>query len=463
MDETLPYSRARRGRGLRSAGAVALLLLPLGLAPASAQTLTEALSAAYNNNPTLLAERARLRATDENVPQALSNWRPTVQFTGQAGLARFEESTLSSVQRPRSVDLTIAQPLYRGGRTVAQTSQAENLVRAERAQAMAIEQQVFSDSVTVYMDLVRDQALLELAINNEQVLRTQLEAARDRFNVGEVTRTDVAQAESSYATAQATRIQAQGSLETSRANYIRVIGEPPGRLSMPAERVVLPKRQDDAIALASADNPNVVAAQFNEAAGRDNVAVIRGQLLPSVNLVGDLNRSVDQSIVRRGISSDSASLTARVTIPLYESGAIYSQTRQAMETVTQLRSQVDDSRRQVVAAATQAYQAIVAGRAQVEAFRVAIRSAEIALEGVQQEAQVGSRTVLDTLVAEQVLFNARVNLVSAQHDEYVNEFALVAAIGRLNAVDLRLPVSLYSFDTHYASVRDKWFGFESAK
>jgi TolC family type I secretion outer membrane protein len=433
----------------------------LAAPPAAAQTLTEALGAAYTNNPTLLAQRARLRATDENVSQALSNWRPTVQVTGSLGANELSAASTTVSLTPRSVDLTVSQPLYRGGRTVAQTAQAENLVRAERARSIAIEQQVLTDGVTVFMDLVRDQALLELAVNNEQVLRTQLQAARDRFNVGEVTRTDVAQAESSYATATATRVQAQGSLQTSRANYLRVIGEPPGQLSMPAERLVIPARLEDAISLAAASNPNVVAAQFSEAAARDNVNVVRGQLLPTFSLVGDLNRSLDTSAVQRGITTDSASITARLSMPLYESGAIYSQTRQAMETVGQLKSQIDDSRRQVIAAATQAYEAIISGRAQVEAFRIAIRSAEIALEGVQQEAQVGSRTVLDTLVAEQVLFNARVNLVSAQHDEYVNEFALVAAIGRLNAIDLKLPVTLYDFDKHYYSVREKWAGFES--
>src|SRR4051794_10885499 len=243
-----------RRRALLAAAAFAALLAGAG-GPAGAQSLTEALGAAYTNNPTLVAQRARLRATDENVTQALSNWRPTVQVTGSIGEERINALGSEATLRPRSIDMTVTQPLYRGGRTVAQTAQSENLVRSERARSIAVEQQVLSDTVTVFMDLVRDQALLELAINNEQVLATQLQAARDRFNVGEVTRTDVAQAESSAATATATRVQARGSLETSRANYIRVIGEVPGQLTMPGERVVLPNRLEDAVAIASAGNP----------------------------------------------------------------------------------------------------------------------------------------------------------------------------------------------------------------
>jgi TolC family type I secretion outer membrane protein len=438
---------------------------------AAAATLTEALAAAYNNNPTLLAQRAQLRATDEGVPQALANWRPTVTVTGSYGFQNADTSgrtgALSADSNtklhPRSVGVNITQPLYRGGRTAAQTAQAENLVQAERARTVAVEQQVLADAVTAYMDTLQAQAVLELSINNEQVLRRQLEATQDRFRVGEVTRTDVAQAESRLATATSDRIQAEGTLETSRATYQRVIGEPPGLLTAPVERPVLPRRRDELIALAASNNPNVVSAQFTEAAARDQVKVVRGQLLPTISIVGTVQRSIDSSPTFRGLTLDSETVAAQLSVPLYEGGSVYSQTRQAQETVGQRRSQIDDARRQVVQSATQAYENVVANRAKIESLRVAIRAAEIALEGVQQEATVGSRTVLDILNAEQDLFTTRVNLVRAQHDEIVSEFQLVAAIGRLTAVDLRLPVTLYEVDRHYEEVRNKWIGFNSPK
>ncbi|HEY0527109.1 MAG TPA: TolC family outer membrane protein [Stellaceae bacterium] len=438
---------------------------------ATAANLTEALAAAYNNNPTLLAERAQLRATDEGVPQALSNWRPTVTVSGSYSFQNndlsgntggFSQDTNIKLH-PRTVGVNIAQPLYRGGRTVAQTAQAENLVEAERARTVAVEQQVLSDSVTAYMDTLQAQAVLELSINNEQVLRRQLEATQDRFRVGEVTRTDVAQAESRLASASSDRITAEGTLETSRATYQRVIGEPPGLLTAPAERPVLPTKRDEIIALAASNNPNVVSAQFTEAAAREQVKVVRGQLLPTISVVGSVQRGVDSSTSFRGLTADSETIGAQLSVPLYEGGAIYSQTRQAQETVGQRRSQIDDARRQVVQAATQAYETVVANRAKIESLRIAIRSAEIALEGVQQEATVGSRTVLDILNAEQDLFTQRVNLVRAQHDEIVSEFQLVASVGRLTAIDLRLPVALYDVDKHYQEVRNKWIGFDSSK
>ncbi len=457
-------SRHRAAMKAFTKGAVLAAGASFGLLAAipgsAALTLTEALVAAYNNNPTLLAQRARLRESDEGVSQALSGWRPTVQFTGSAG---FQSSSTTgfatSTLHPRELDLNVTQPVYNGGRTVAATSQAENTVRSTRAQTLATEQTVLFSVVSAYMDVVQNQAVLDLSINNEQVLRRQLEATQDQFRVGEVTRTDVAQAESRLAAATASRVQAEGTLETSRATFERVVGEPPGLLQPPTERPVLPANRAEAANLAANNNPNVIAAQFVEAAARDNVRVVRSQLLPQISIVGDLNRSIDTSTTLHGLTTDSASVTARMTVPLYEGGQIYSQTRQAFETIGQRRSELDDTRRQVVQTAQQDWEALQADRANIRSLIETIRAAEIALEGVRQEALVGSRTVLDILDAEQELFTDRVNLVRAQHDEVVTEFDLGQQIGRLTAVDLKLPVEIYNFDTHYKAVRDKWIGF----
>ena len=443
--------------------AAALAALPRG---AAAETLAEALTDAYNGNPQLLSERALLRATDENVPQALSGWRPTVQFTGSAGFEHQENSppappTFPAEQalRPNTLDLNVTQPVFNGGRTVALTAQAEKSVEAERARHIAVEETVFLSVAQAYLDVVRDQATLELAVNNEQVLRRQLEATNDQFRVGAVTRTDVAQAEARLAGATASRQQAEGNLQVSRANYERAVGHPPEKLDQPSLRPTLPTTRDQAIAMAGAKNPNVIAAIFTEDAARDTVNATKAQLLPSLSLVGDALRGEDQQI--KGRTGTSYSIIARVSVPLYEGGAIYSQTRQATETVGQRLSQTDDARRAAIQGAAQAWEQVTSGRAQVVSLQSTIRAAEIALEGVRQEATVGSRTVLDVLNAEQELFTDRVQLVTAQHDLALAEFSLSSQIGRLTAADLKLPVTLYDADKHYRSVRDKWLGFGS--
>jgi outer membrane protein len=457
---------------------VVAAMFALGLAataPAAAQTLSEALAYAYQTNPQLLAQRSVLRQSDEAVPQALANWRPVVNFTGQTGFTNtsetffhpcpepfFSSERCTSIYRntrPSSLDLNVTQQVYRGGRTVAQTRQAIDTVQATRAQTLAVETSVFQAVVQGYLDVVRDQNLLEVQLNNEQVLRKQLEATQDRFRVGEVTRTDVAQAESQLAQATATRRAAEGTLQVSRAEYARAVGRPPGRLILPRERPTLPATREEALSLAANDNFNVIAANFAEAAARDAIKVVRGQLLPQISVIGDLNRSYDLSPSFKNTAQTSAAVAARMTIPLYEGGAIYSQTRQAEQAVGQRRSQVDDARRAAVQTATQNWETLQSARASIASFAAAVRAAQIALEGTQQEALVGSRTVLDVLIADQQLLTTQSQLVTAQHDAALAEFNLAAAIGRLVAPDLNLKVPLYDMEKHYKAVRNSWIGF----
>jgi outer membrane protein len=458
----------RRSGGL---GRIAFASFFVASGPVSAQTLTQALADTYNTNPQLLAQRALLRATDEGVPQALANWRPTVNFTGQVGGERsaFIAGSngkptpggvgLYSTFYQNSLNLQVAQPVYSGGRTVAQTSQSINTVQSTRAQTLAVETTVFQSVAQAYLDVVRDQALVQVNRNNVAVLRKQLEATQDRFRVGEVTRTDVAQAEASLAQAVGQLVTTEGNLETSRAEYVRAVGHPPGTLMLPRERPTLPATAEEASSLAASSNFNVISANFAELAARDNIDFVRGQLLPQISLVGSLNRTLAPSITLSGARQQSGAIAAQMTMPLYEGGAIYSQTRQAQQTVGQRRSQVDDARRAAVQSATQNWSILQSARASISSFASAVRAAQIALEGTQQEALVGTRTVLDVLIQNQTLLTTQSQLVTAEHDAALAEFNVAAATGRLIAAELKLPVKLYDMELHYKQVKDKWIGF----
>ncbi len=427
------------------------------VAPAAAETLDDALAAAYANNPTLLAQRAALRATDEEVPRALGGWRPTVSITADAGIEDVSSDSTDDTLNPRTMTFSLSQPLFRGFRTVSGVQRAENLVKADRARLAEVEQNVLLQAATAYLDVYRDQAVLKLAINNEQRLREQLKATRDRFEVGEVTRTDVAQAESRLSNATADRVRAEGDLASSRAVYLNVIGALPGELAQPRAVSDLPETEEAAQALAADQNPIIQRAVYAERAARLDVRIATGALLPKLTLNGTYVMAEDTSTIIA--SQDTATLTAQLSIPLYQSGAEYAQVRAARAVASQRRLEVEQSRRAVARDVTRAWEALQTARARIKAFETSVRAAEIALEGVQEEAKVGSRTTLDILDAEQELFTARVDLVRARRDEVVASFTLKAAIGDLTAARLGLNVALYDARRHYDRVRDKLWGF----
>ncbi|MBL8697430.1 MAG: TolC family outer membrane protein [Alphaproteobacteria bacterium] len=453
---------------LQRSGASRAVLLALMLgAPiaATGQTIEEALANAYRSNPQLLAERARLRAADEGVALALSNWRPNVSFSGDIGKARDWNRTVDTVtgrktenervRTPATASATVRQPLYRGGRTVAETSRAENTVQRGRAQLQVVEQQVLLDAATAYTNLLRDAAVLDLNVNNEQVLTRQLTATRDRFQVGEVTRTDVAQAEARVSRARADRIQAEGNLTSSRANYQRIVGEAPGKLQPARVPGHLPTSEAQALKMA-ADNPTLISAMFNERAAQDTIDVVAGELLPTVNLQGSLTRGEETQT--RGFDRDTASVGVVVSVPLYQQGAVEARIREAKQTHGQRRIEVEDARRRAMEDTTRSWEALTTARARLQAINSQIRAAQVALDGVQQEARVGSRTVLDVLDAEQELLDAKVNLVRSQRDEIVAAFQLAAATGQLTAQKLALPVEVYDPTINYNETRGRWWG-----
>jgi TolC family type I secretion outer membrane protein len=440
------------------------MIFPIG--DARGQTLEEALGAAYLNNPALRAARASLRAVDEQVPQAVSNWRPTLDVTGDversdtfANVRTGGSGGQDQIRSPRGVSLNLTQPLFRGFRTEAATRQAENAVKAERARLLSTEQNTLLAAATAFMDVLRDQAVLELNINNEQVLQRQLEAAQDRFQVGEVTRTDVSQATARLAGARADRIQAEGDLEISRAAYRNVVGRTPEKLTVPAMDGNLPAGKEKAMGLSEANHPDVIATLFDEKAARDAIDEVRGELLPTVNLTGTMNRRFES--FNNTSRADERAIGANVTVPLYQSGAVYSRLREAKQTAGQRRLLVNQSRRDVVERATRGWESLMTARARVKSFQAQVDANKIALEGVQREAEVGARTVLDILDAEQELLDASVNLVGAQRDEVVATFELKEAIGELTARHLNLPIEFYDPERHYREVQGKWFGGSS--
>jgi outer membrane protein len=461
-------------------GLSALLVAGCLAAPAAgAQTLQDALSQAYNNNPTLLAARAQLRATDENVPQALAGWRPTVTVAGSYGAADTRARNLVQSQRPdgsrfftdplppgsttirqerspAQATATLSQPLFRGGRTVSQTRQAENLVLAQRARLIATEQQVLNDAVQAYIGVIQQSELLRLNINNEQVLGRQLQATNERFRVGEITRTDVAQAESRLAGARSQRTQAEGNLQIARATFERTIGLTPGRLTNPQPLQLPVRSATDAQRLAASNNPAVVAALFQAAATRDSVDVQLATLLPQVSANAQAFRQDNQTLPHSRASGGQA--TINLTVPLYQGGAEYAVVRQARQQAQQAMAQVDEARRQAAQQAASSWETLRSNRATTESVRAQIRAAEIALDGVQREAIVGSRTTLDVLNAEQELLNARTSFVNALSSVVTGSYNIANAIGRLTAQDLGLPVEVYDMTAYYSAVRNRWFG-----
>jgi TolC family type I secretion outer membrane protein len=440
--------------------ALGLVCAALPALPAVAQTLEDSLATAYVTNPNLLAARAELRSVNEGVPQELSNWRPRVTVNGSAGAQRVErdgdDQSDTENTEPREVELSVTQSLYRGGRTQAGTRRAESEVRSQRARLTAIEQQVLLDAVAAYIDVWRDQSVLELTLKNEQVIRRQLEASQDRFTVGEITRTDVAQSEARLALATAERIRADGELASSRAVYQQVIGVYPGILKQPPVLGGLPDQEKEVVDAALDQNPDVVSAEFAERAARHQVRQSVGELLPEVSLVGEAARREETSV--ENLDTDEYRILAQVNIPLYQQGLVSSQVREDKQVANQRRLEVDSARRFAEQDAIRAWEALQTARAQISSFQAGIEANTIALEGVRQENAVGARTILDILDAENELLDSEVSLVRAQRDELVASYAVLAAMGILTARNLRLPVEFYDPEKDYDAVRNKWFG-----
>jgi outer membrane protein len=448
-----------------SAG-IGLSLLSAGPALAQPRTLQEALAAAYANNPQLQAARAQLRATDEQVPQALAGWRPTIVIAGTGGYGNGTETIAGNGRVPQQESpnergiltgqATITQPIYRGGRTRAQTSQADNNVMAQRASLIATEEQVFTDGISAYVGVIQAQQVAALNQQNVQVLTRQLQATNDRFRVGEITRTDVAQAEAALAGAQAQLETANGNVQTAFATYIRVIGYPPTKLVEPQPLKLPVSNQAQAVQLAAANNPSVIAAMFQDAAARDAIDVAFSSLMPTLSLQGSAFQQTNSTIA--GQSINGGQIVASLSVPVYQGGSEYATVRAARQTEQGTRKTLDNTRRAAIQQAVQAWETLTAAKATVQSTRVQIQSNQVALEGVEREAIVGSRTTLDVLNAQQALLNSQVTLVQNLASYVTATYTLASAIGRLTARDLSLNVPLYDETAYYNAVKNRLFG-----
>lgn len=460
-----------RGVKLVTGAAAAVLLMGyLGPTPALADSIEAALVRAYQNNPQLNAQRAQVRVTDENVPQALSGYRPRVALTASAGVqytdtlatAGGNATTLVRTEThgtnaPRSAGLTVTQTLFNGNQTANRTRAAESQVSGAREALRVLEQTVLLAAATIYMDYLRDSAIVEVQRSNVRVLEQTLKQTRDRFNVGEVTRTDVAQSEAQLAAGKTQLLAAEATLTTTRANFRRIIGNEPGQLSpgSPVDRF-LPGTLPSAVELSLIENPNVTAAMFGIDVNYLQVKVNEGALLPTINLVTSVQQSYEQTMtVQRSFG---ASTAVQASVPLYQGGSEYSLIRQSKENLAQQRLNLEQVRDQARASTVTAWGQLVAGKAQVASAQAQVSASEIALNGVREEAKAGQRTTLDVLNAQQALVNARVALVTAQHDRVVASYAVLNSVGRLGPQVLNLATTIYDPSVHYHQVRDSWIG-----
>jgi outer membrane protein len=448
----------------------ALLFCGVALSAASAQaeTLDEALGLAYQNNPTLLAARAALRSVDESVPIALSGWRPSLSVNGN--VARTRQDTVitrgstsgavfgggTTLRTSQTIVAQFRQPVFRGFETIAGTAQAKAQVMAQRARLQSSEASVLLDAASAYLDVLRDQAVVELQRNNVQVLTRQFEATNDRFNVGEITKTDVAQSQARLEGSKASLIQAESDLARSRAAYENSIGKPPEALTTPEAAKGLPTMLDEAIDAAIKANPAYVAADYTAQAAQEGISVSRSDLLPSVDIEAQYQKGWDT--VADKSKAETALARAVLTVPIYQQGAEYARLRQAKHNAGQRRLEADQARQDARENATAAFKNYEAAVASIVSLKSQIEASKIALEGVQREAEVGSRTVLDVLDAEQELLNARVNLVRAERTQVVASYQLLSVIGRLTGEGIGLKVPLYDPMEHYNDVRFQAFG-----
>jgi outer membrane protein len=443
---------------------------------AGSTTMEQALVLAYRNNPQLNSQRAATRATDENVPTALSGYRPrvigtsslseqyldnlTTAGTAPGGAALYSQNR--GAVAVSSFGLTSTQTLFNGFQTANRTRQAEGQVFAAREVLRTTEQNTLLNAATAYMNLLQTSAILELQRSNVNVLEETLRQTRDRFSVGEVTSTDVAQSESRLAGGRSQLSLAESNYVAAQAQYQQVIGVPapaPARLT-PAAAVdrLSPRTLNGAIARGRTEHPLITAAMYNVDVAVQQVKIAEGALSPTLSAVGNVQKTYGSPVALGLLETLSASVGAQLSVPLYQGGSEYSAIRQAKETLGQRRLDLDTARDQVQSQVTQAWGQLEAAKAQITATQSQVTAAEVALNGVSEEARVGQRTTLDVLNAQQDLVNARVALVTAQRDRVVASYTVLAATGALSPQVLGLKIGVYEPVVHYQQVRNAWGG-----
>ncbi len=448
--------------------ALATMALATIALPASAETLREAMTKAYATNPTLAAQRDNVKGIDEAVPIARAGAFPTVQLQSQ-----FTENIKNpsiaflAPDRQLTANVTLTMPIYQGGRVVNAIAAADKRVEAGRASLRGTEADLFTNVVAAYMDVTRDEAIVGFNQQNVRTLEVNLRAARDRFQVGDLTRTDVAQSEARLELARSQFQTVQARLISSRETYVRLVGSPPGVLETPPTLPRLPASPDDAVNVALVDNPVLLAAKKNSEAADYDVKTTRGNRLPTLNgfVTGGYQNFLN-SLASPTQVLTTASAGVQLSVPLYQGGRPAAQIRQAQSRRAQSLEQVIETERAIIAQARSAYAVWQSSLQVIESARIAVQANKLSLEGVKAENSVGNRTIIEILNAEQEYINSQVTLVTAQRDAYVAGFALLAAMGHAEAKDLGLDGgALYDPTVNYRRVRNTiwdWSGERSA-
>ncbi|MBP3347099.1 MAG: TolC family outer membrane protein [Alphaproteobacteria bacterium] len=427
---------------------------------ACAQDIFEALSDAYRSNPTLQAQRAYLRSVDENVAIAKSGYRPNIYLQGSYADADVDSNQPGDASRTKQkvIAAKVSQPLFSGLQTVNSVKSADKIVRSQQDNLFNVEQTVFLDASTAYLDVLRDTAIVDLQKNNEKLLKKRLDETIQRFKVGEVTRTDVSQARARHSQAKADRISSEGTLQASRANYARIIGVRPEDLKAPESLdKFLPASFEEALEYAKVHNYSILQAKNYLEAKEYDVKTQTGALLPSITLDGEASKTKgDIDILPNDSEVDNLEWSVNMTVPLYSSGETRAKIRQSKYQKWQAREQVAEAERSVTESVTSAWEYMLANKAMLSSIKDQIKANEIALDGVQKEEALGNRTILDVLDAYQELLNSNVEQVKARRNYYVSAMSLLQAMGKLTARNLNLDVEYYDAKKFYKETRDKW-------
>ncbi|MBX9805535.1 MAG: TolC family outer membrane protein [Alphaproteobacteria bacterium] len=441
-------------------------------------TIDATLESAYRNNTELKELQAQVRAKDESVPQALAGFRPTVAINasirgeknilsgdvkddGDNGLT---DSTSGRNISTASAGLRMNQNLFNGGKTVASTAQAESAVQAARQQLADKEREVLFNAVQAFFTVIERKSELEYNNANETALKKTLEATQDKFNVGEETRTSIAQAQANLAQATALREASEAEVLTAEATFEQVTGARPGNLKKPATPPTLPSALKDAMEVAKKNNPSILTAIYQEKADRTNIKVNDADLLPKLDLQADVQRqgvNTLQNVTRLGKTKTNdfttgQSVLVNLSVPLYEAGATRAKTREFREIAEQRRINIETVRRRIIQELVRAWESHFAAKANVKSYETQVRSLEVSLEGTRQEMLVGSKILLDVLNEQQKLVQSQTNLVRAEQNYYQTAYTVIALMGRLNALDLKLKVKRYNPEVHYRDVRNSW-------
>ncbi len=432
---------------------------------ASATDIFDAMGNAYGNNPTLQAGRANLRAVDENVAIAKSGFRPNLAIRGQYSDSHIHHELQDlDTGYDESVSAVATQSVFSGFSTYNNVKAAKKGVKAEQSNLSNIEQQVLLDASTAYLNVLRDESIVELQKNNEKLLKKRLDETKERFNVGEVTRTDVSQAQARHSQAISDLIAAEGNLAASKAVYVQVIGANPNDLHEPEGLSALfPSSIEEALAYAKANNYGIKAAKNALEAQTHTVNANTGALLPQINFEASATRGQAYAPLTKDPETNSYAWGITMTVPLYNSGETRAKIRQSKYKKWQAQEVVLEAERAMVSAVNSNWEYMIANKARIASVKDQIRAYEIALDGVQQEEALGNRTVLDVLDAYQSLLNSNVEEVRARRDYYVSGMQLLLSMGKLTAKDLKLGVKLYDAEKHSKDTSSKWLSLSVEK